>query len=73
MRPQKVYFMVFFLIFQDLNLNGNKLARVPTESLRGPEKLTNLDLGDNLIGKCCIIYFYKPFFCFFSFFGGNEN
>ena len=37
--------------FQDLKFNGNKLNRVPTEALRGPESLQNLQLQDNLIGK----------------------
>ena len=36
-------------------MNGNKLSRVPTEALRGPESLQNLQLQDNFIGKS----FYK--------------
>ena len=39
------------LLFQDVKLNGNKLGRVPTEALRGPESLQNLQLQDNFIGK----------------------
>ena len=42
-------FSLYF--FQDVKLNGNKLNRVPTEALRGPESLQNLDLPDNFIGK----------------------
>ena len=38
-----------------MKLNGNKLSRVPTEALRGPESLQNLQLQDNFIGKS----FYK--------------
>ena len=40
-----------FLSSQDVKLNGNKLGRVPTEALRGPESLQNLQLQDNFIGK----------------------
>ena len=41
-----------------MKLNGNKLSRVPTEALRGPESLQNLQLQDNFIGK---FYCYKCF------------
>ena len=40
-----------FSLFQDVKLNGNKLNRIPTEALRGPESLQNLDLQDNFIGE----------------------
>ena len=42
---------LYFAFFQDLKFNGNKLTRIPTEALRGPESLQNLQLQDNLIGK----------------------
>ena len=42
-----------------MKLNGNKLSRVPTEALRGPESLQNLQLQDNFIGKS----YYKCLNC----------
>ena len=39
------------LALQDLQFNGNRLTRVPTAALAGPESLQNLQLQDNLIGK----------------------
>ena len=57
--PLKKFYLVitlfFFASLQDVKLNGNKLSRVPTEALRGPESLQNLQLQDNFIGKS----FYK--------------
>ena len=41
----------FMLALQDLQFNGNRLTRVPTAALAGPESLQNLQLQDNLIGK----------------------
>ena len=49
----------FFASLQDVKLNGNKLSRVPTEALRGPESLQNLQLQDNFIGKS----YYKCLNC----------
>ena len=53
--PLKKFYLVitlfFFASLQDVKLNGNKLSRVPTEALRGPESLQNLQLQDNFIGK----------------------
>ena len=40
------------LLFQELRLDGNRLKRVPTESLGGPSSLQNLHLQDNIIGEC---------------------
>ena len=45
-----------FSLFQDVKLNGNKLNRIPTEALRGPESLQNLDLQDNFIGEFLISF-----------------
>ena len=42
---------MFLLPFQDLRFDGNRLARVPTEVLAGPEALQNLQLQDNIIGE----------------------
>ena len=42
---------LFMLALQDLQFNGNRLTRVPTAALAGPESLQNLQLQDNLIGK----------------------
>jgi hypothetical protein len=39
------------ICFQDLKFNGNKLNKVPTDALRGPDALQNLQLQDNLIGN----------------------
>ena len=41
--------MTIFL--QEFRLDGNRLKRVPTESLRGPTSLQNLHLQDNIIGE----------------------
>ena len=38
-------------MFQELRLDGNRLKRVPTESLGGPTSLRDLHLQDNVIGK----------------------
>ena len=38
-------------MFQELRLDGNRLRRVPTESLGGPGSLQNLHLQDNIIGE----------------------
>ena len=40
------------MLFQELRLDGNRLKRVPTESLGGPASLQNLHLQDNIIGEC---------------------
>ena len=40
--------------FQELRLDGNRLKRVPTSSLGGPNSLQNLHLQDNIIGECLI-------------------
>ena len=42
---------MFLPPFQDLRFDGNRLARVPTEVLAGPEALQNLQLQDNIIGE----------------------
>ena len=42
---------MFLAPFQDLRFDGNRLARVPTEVLAGPEALQNLQLQDNIIGE----------------------
>ena len=39
------------IFLQELRLDGNRLKRVPTESLRGPTSLQNLHLQDNIIGR----------------------
>ena len=61
--PLKKFYLVitlfFFASLQDVKLNGNKLSRVPTEALRGPESLQNLQLQDNFIGKS----YYKCLNC----------
>ena len=43
-------------ILQDLKFNGNIMTRIPTEALIGPESLQNLQLQDNLIGKCKLLF-----------------
>ena len=45
-----------FFILQDLKFNGNIMTRIPTEALIGPESLQNLQLQDNLIGKCKLLF-----------------
>ena len=42
------------LIFQVLRLDGNSLARIPTEALVGPSSLQDLHLQDNKIGQLYI-------------------
>ena len=32
------------------------MTRIPTEALIGPESLQNLQLQDNLIGKCKLLF-----------------
>ena len=32
------------------------MTRIPTEALIGPESLQNLQLQDNLIGKCRLLF-----------------
>ena len=45
-----------YFILQDLKFNGNIMTRIPTEALIGPESLQNLQLQDNLIGKCRLLF-----------------
>ena len=57
---------MFLPPFQDLRFDGNRLARVPTEVLAGPEALQNLQLQDNIIGETEIQGWAKkalPRFC----------
>ena len=52
----KAFLITYFLILQDLKFNGNIMTRIPTEALIGPESLQNLQLQDNLIGKCKLLF-----------------
>ena len=45
------HLLISNIFFQELRLDGNRLKRVPTESLRGPTSLQNLHLQDNIIGR----------------------
>ena len=49
------FLTIQFFILQDLKFNGNIMTRIPTEALIGPESLQNLQLQDNLIGKCTLL------------------
>ena len=46
-----IQFITLVVSLQDLKFNGNRLTRVPTKALAGPESLQNLQLQDNFISK----------------------